>query len=109
MLLSESWSAALAATEGPAAVAAIIDKRLAGLERAKSFVDWDQCRGARFGPLGQVGDDLRRRSPATVPFAGQIRSAVPPAPEPLAHDRRLPRTIPVRVADVSRFPTVSGK
>jgi hypothetical protein len=33
-------SAALAATKGPAAVAAIIDKRLAGLERAKSFVDW---------------------------------------------------------------------
>lgn len=78
MLLSESWSAALAATEGPAAVAAIIDKRLAGLERAKSFVDWDQCRGARFGPLGQVGDDLRRRSPAncTPCWTDQIRSAL---------------------------------
>ena len=32
-------AAALAATKGPAAVAAIIDKRLAGLDGAKAFVD----------------------------------------------------------------------
>jgi hypothetical protein len=37
-------TAALAATKGPEAVAAIIDKRLAGLERAKSFVDWDKAK-----------------------------------------------------------------
>jgi hypothetical protein len=37
-------AAALAATKGPAAVAAIIDKRLAGLDRAKAFVDWDKAK-----------------------------------------------------------------
>jgi hypothetical protein len=36
--------AALAATKGPEAVAAIIDKRLAGLDRAKSFIDWDKSK-----------------------------------------------------------------
>ncbi|MGO9238892.1 MAG: DUF6880 family protein [Methylocella sp.] len=38
-------AAALAATKGPAAVAAIIDKRLAGLDRAKAFVDWEKAKG----------------------------------------------------------------
>src|ERR1700738_3360497 len=37
-------AAALAATKGPAAVAAIIDKRLAGLDRAKAFVDWEKAK-----------------------------------------------------------------
>ncbi len=37
-------SAALAATKGPAAVAAIIDKRLAGLDRANAFVDWEKAK-----------------------------------------------------------------
>ena len=37
-------AAALAATKGPAAVAAIIDKRLAGLDRAKTFVDWEKAK-----------------------------------------------------------------
>src|ERR1700730_16325970 len=37
-------AAALAATKGPAAVAAIIDKRLAGLDRAKAFVDWENAK-----------------------------------------------------------------
>ena len=37
-------AAALAATKGPAAVAAIIDKRLAGLDRAEAFVDWDKAK-----------------------------------------------------------------
>src|SRR3984893_13621417 len=35
-------AAALAATKGPAAVAAIIDKRLAGLARAPTLVDWEK-------------------------------------------------------------------
>ena len=34
--------AALAATKGPAAVAAIIDKRL--VDRAKAFVDWEKAK-----------------------------------------------------------------
>jgi hypothetical protein len=37
-------AAALAAPKGPAAVAAIIDKRLAGLDRAKAFVDWEKAK-----------------------------------------------------------------
>lgn len=37
-------TAALAATKGPAAVAAIIDRRLAGLDRAKGFVDWEKAK-----------------------------------------------------------------
>jgi hypothetical protein len=37
-------AAALAATKGPAAVAAIIDKRLAGLDHAKAFVDWEKAK-----------------------------------------------------------------
>ena len=37
-------AAALASTKGPAAVAALIDKRLAGLDRAKGFVDWEKAK-----------------------------------------------------------------
>ena len=35
-------SAALAGAKGPDAVAAIIDRRLAGLERARGYIDWDK-------------------------------------------------------------------
>ena len=37
-------SAALTATKGPKAIAAVIDKRLAGLDRAKGFVDWEKAK-----------------------------------------------------------------
>lgn len=37
-------SAALAATKGPKAVAALVEKRLAGLERARGFVEWDKIK-----------------------------------------------------------------
>lgn len=40
-------SAALAARSGPEAVAKLIDRRLDGLERAKSFIDWDRARAFR--------------------------------------------------------------
>ena len=40
-------SAALAGEDGPEAVAKIVDRRLAGLERAKSFVEWDKARAFR--------------------------------------------------------------
>ncbi|MFK7943270.1 MAG: DUF6880 family protein [Paracoccaceae bacterium] len=40
-------SAALAGQAGPDAVAKIIDRRLAGLERARSFIDWDKARAFR--------------------------------------------------------------
>lgn len=41
-------TAALAAAKGPAAVATIIDRRLAGLERAQSFVDWEKSKDGFF-------------------------------------------------------------
>ncbi len=37
-------SAALAGAKGPDSVAVIIDRRLAGLERARGFIDWDKRR-----------------------------------------------------------------
>ena len=43
--------ATLAGKSGPEAIAKLIDRRLSGLERAKSFVDWDKARAFR--------DDLR--------------------------------------------------
>ena len=36
--------AALAGAKGPGAVAALVEKRLAGLERARGFVDWDKVK-----------------------------------------------------------------
>lgn len=36
--------AALAGTKGPDAVAALIDRRLASLEKARSFVEWDKAK-----------------------------------------------------------------
>ncbi len=39
--------AALAAKSGPEGVAKLIDRRLSGLERAKSFVEWDKARAFR--------------------------------------------------------------
>ena len=36
--------AALASTRGPAAIAAIVDKRLAGLERASGAIGWERAR-----------------------------------------------------------------
>jgi len=44
-------SAALAASKGPDAVAAIIDRRLVALERARGFVDWEGNKA--------LADDLR--------------------------------------------------
>ncbi|RJE87161.1 DUF6880 family protein [Paracoccus onubensis] len=40
-------SAALAAKSGPEAVAKLIDRRLAGLERAHSFIEWERTRAFR--------------------------------------------------------------
>src|SRR5918997_1353220 len=35
-------TAALASTRGPEAIAAVIDRRLSALERARAFIDWDK-------------------------------------------------------------------
>lgn len=37
-------TAAIAAQSGPGTVAKLIDRRLSGLERAKSFIEWDKSR-----------------------------------------------------------------
>ena len=37
-------SAALAGTKGPKAVAAIIDRRIAALARARGFIEWDRAK-----------------------------------------------------------------
>ncbi|MCV3766578.1 DUF6880 family protein [Rhizobium sp. TRM95796] len=66
--------AALAGAKGPEAVAKLIDKRLDGLARAKSFVDWNKERAFR--------DDLQV-------IVDTIMSELAPASPPLALDRIL--------------------
>lgn len=66
--------AALAGQTGPEAIAKLIDRRLSGLERAKSFIDWDKARAFR--------DDLRS-------LTGTITSELGPASPALAVDRLL--------------------
>ena len=74
-------AAALAATKGPAAVAAIIDKRLAGLDRAKAFVDWEKATAF----TADIAAPLWRPSPAnwrqrilTPQSTGSCGSSRPP-------------------------------
>jgi len=62
-------AAALAATKGPAAVAAIIDKRLAGLDRAKAFVDWDKAKDFTAGiaaTVATITGELAAADPAAA-------------------------------------------
>ena len=59
-------TAALAGQAGPEAIAKLIDRRLSGLEKARSFVDWDKAR--------QFRDDLQ----ATVTtISGELGPAAP--------------------------------
>lgn len=66
--------AALAGKTGPEAIAKLIDRRLSGLERAKSFIDWDKARAFR--------DDLRS-------LTDTITSELGTASPALAVDRLL--------------------
>ncbi|MEM7529608.1 MAG: DUF6880 family protein [Pseudomonadota bacterium] len=59
-------TAALAGLAGPQAVAKIIDRRLAGLERAKSFVDWDKARAFR-DDLKSVVDTIQSELAGPAP------------------------------------------
>ncbi|MEM9766190.1 MAG: DUF6880 family protein, partial [Pseudomonadota bacterium] len=59
-------TAALAGLAGPQAVAKIIDRRLAGLERAKSFVDWDKARSFR-DDLQSVVDTIQSELAGAAP------------------------------------------
>jgi hypothetical protein len=59
--------AALAATDGPEAVAKLIDRRLAALEKAKSFIDWQKARAFRddlAATLETIAGELATASPA---------------------------------------------
>lgn len=66
--------AALAGKSGPDAIAKLIDRRLSGLARAKSFVEWDKARA--------FADDLRS-------LTDTITSELGPAAPALAVDRLL--------------------
>ena len=60
--------AALAGKSGPGAIAKLIDKRIAGLERAKSFIDWDRARAFR--------DDLRSLTDTIISELGTAAPAL---------------------------------
>ncbi len=66
--------AALAGKSGPEAIAKLIDRRLSGLARAKSFIEWDKARA--------FADDLRG---LTDTITSELGLAAPP----LAIDRLL--------------------
>ena len=60
-------SGALAGSKGPKAVVAIVDRRLAALQRARGFVDWDKSRAfaADLGATVQIiVDELGTAAPA---------------------------------------------
>jgi hypothetical protein len=62
-------TAALAARKGPQAVAAIIDRRLAALEKARGYVDWERTRGLRddlSSTLATIHVQLGGASPITA-------------------------------------------
>jgi hypothetical protein len=60
--------AALAGKSGPEAIAKLIDRRLSGLERAKSFIDWDKARAFR--------DDLRSLTDTITAELGPVAPAL---------------------------------
>lgn len=66
--------AALAGRSGPDSIAKLIDRRLSGLVRAKSFIEWDKARA--------FADDLRS-------LTDTITSELGPAASGLAIDRLL--------------------
>ncbi|OAN79157.1 hypothetical protein A8B82_08465 [Sulfitobacter sp. EhC04] len=66
--------AALAGKSGPEAIAKLIDRRLSGLARAKSFIEWDKARA--------FADDLRS-------LTDTITAELAPAAPALAMDRLL--------------------
>lgn len=59
--------AVLAGKDGPVAIARLIDRRLSGLARAKSFVDWDKARG--------FADDLRSLTDTITSELGSASAA----------------------------------
>ena len=72
--LRRQVKAALAGKSGPEAIAKLIDRRLSGLARAKSFIEWDKARA--------FAEDLRS-------LTDTITSQLGPADPALAIDRLL--------------------
>ena len=59
-------AAALAGAQGPKAVAAVVDRRLAGLERARGFVEWEKRKTFAAdirGTLTTITDELGAADP----------------------------------------------
>lgn len=68
-LFKKLVAAALAGAEGPNAVAAIVDRRLAGLERARGFVDWEKKKAFAAdirGMLTTITDELGAADPGVA-------------------------------------------
>ncbi|MDX7951452.1 hypothetical protein P7D22_09750 [Lichenihabitans sp. Uapishka_5] len=66
-------TAALAGAQGPKAVASIVDKRLAGLARARGFVDWDKRKAFAAdlrATLNTIKDELGGADPSAA--AGRL-------------------------------------
>ena len=62
-------TAALAGAQGPKAVAAMVDKRLAGLARARGFVDWDKRKAFAAdlrATLATITDELGGADPSAA-------------------------------------------
>ncbi len=62
-------TAALAGAKGPNAVAAIIDRRLAGLERSRGFIDWEKRKTFAAdlrATLATITDELGQADPAAA-------------------------------------------
>lgn len=65
-------SAALAGKSGSEAIAKLIDRRLAGLERARAFIDWDKTQAFRDDLAALLGGIVQELGPAD-PEAGLDR------------------------------------
>ena len=65
-------NAALAGKSGPVAIAKLIDRRLSGLERARSFVDWEKARAFREDLQGLCDSITKELAPAD-PTLGAAR------------------------------------
>ena len=62
-------TAALASAKGPGAVAGIIDRRLASLERARGYIDWDKRKafaGDLKATVSTIVDELGSADPAAA-------------------------------------------
>lgn len=57
-------NASLAGKTGPEAIAKFIDRRLAGLERARAFIDWDKERAFRDDLQGVCDSIVKELCPA---------------------------------------------